>query len=178
VSAFSEWESFYVIVGSSAGGLTGLQFVVAALVADSPHIAAWSSSSPAFATPTIVHFSVVLVLSGLFSAPWESAGPPMAIVGLGGVAGVIYALYVAYRARALKEYRAVFEDWLFHVVLPAVAYLTFIVSALETRLHVGRALFGVAAAVMLLLIVGIHNAWDSVTFIVARREQEKRHGRH
>jgi hypothetical protein len=28
------WESFYIIVGSSAGALTGLQFVVMALVAE------------------------------------------------------------------------------------------------------------------------------------------------
>lgn len=31
---FPEWETFYVIVGSSAGALTGLMFVVIALVAD------------------------------------------------------------------------------------------------------------------------------------------------
>ena len=30
------WANFYVIVGSSAGGLTGLTFVVIALVADAP----------------------------------------------------------------------------------------------------------------------------------------------
>ena len=178
MSALSDWESFYVIVGSSAGGLTGLQFVVAALVADSPSIGAWSSSSPAFATPTIVHFGVVLVLSALFSMPWTGAALPMIVVGLGGVAGVTYALYVAHKARSLREYRPVFEDWLFHVLLPVAAYLTFIVSALETRLHVERALFGVAGAALLLLIVGIHNAWDSVNYIVARRAQEQRHGRH
>jgi len=27
-----QWENFYIIVGSSAGALTGLQFVVMALV--------------------------------------------------------------------------------------------------------------------------------------------------
>jgi hypothetical protein len=30
----SAWESFYIIVGSSAGALTGLQFVVMALVVE------------------------------------------------------------------------------------------------------------------------------------------------
>ena len=30
----AEWESFYVIIGSSAAALTGLQFVVVALSAD------------------------------------------------------------------------------------------------------------------------------------------------
>jgi hypothetical protein len=33
-SVLADWESFYVIVGSSAGALTGLMFVVITLVAD------------------------------------------------------------------------------------------------------------------------------------------------
>jgi len=33
MSEFTEWESFYVIVGSAAGALIGLQFVVMTLVA-------------------------------------------------------------------------------------------------------------------------------------------------
>lgn len=34
ISPFNAWESFYVIVGSSAAALTGLQFVVIALGAE------------------------------------------------------------------------------------------------------------------------------------------------
>lgn len=34
LSSLKAWESFYVIVGSSAGALTGLQFVVIALIAE------------------------------------------------------------------------------------------------------------------------------------------------
>jgi hypothetical protein len=36
MTALGEWESFYVIVGSSAGALIGLQFVVIALIAERP----------------------------------------------------------------------------------------------------------------------------------------------
>jgi hypothetical protein len=48
-TALAAWESFYIIVGSSAGALTGLQFVVIALIADSktpsssPEIAAFGT---------------------------------------------------------------------------------------------------------------------------------------
>ncbi len=61
----------YIIVGSSAGALTGLQFVVIALIADSdtrsgpPEIAA-------FGTPTILHFCAALLVSALLSAPWST----------------------------------------------------------------------------------------------------------
>jgi hypothetical protein len=37
VSEFAEWDSFYVIVGSAAGALIGLQFVVLTLIAERPH---------------------------------------------------------------------------------------------------------------------------------------------
>jgi hypothetical protein len=33
-SLLGRWENFYVIVGSAAGALTGLQFVVIALIKD------------------------------------------------------------------------------------------------------------------------------------------------
>jgi hypothetical protein len=36
MTALSEWENFYVIVGSSAGALIGLQFVVITLIAVIP----------------------------------------------------------------------------------------------------------------------------------------------
>jgi hypothetical protein len=36
MTTLAGWENFYVIVGSSAGALIGLQFVVMALVADMP----------------------------------------------------------------------------------------------------------------------------------------------
>ncbi len=36
MTAFNEWENFYVIVGSAAGALIGLEFVVVTLLADRP----------------------------------------------------------------------------------------------------------------------------------------------
>ena len=83
---FAAWESFYVIVGSSGAALTGLQFVVMALVADSRR-ATSSDTINAYGTPTIVHFCVVLFVSSVLSAPWQSLTKPAAILGLCGAAG-------------------------------------------------------------------------------------------
>ena len=41
-----------------------------------------------------------------------------------------------------------------------------VASAFAARPHVQEALFGVAAAVLLLLLTGIHNSWDAVTYHV------------
>src|SRR5277367_5969511 len=70
----SAWDSFYVIVGPSAGALIGLQFVVMTLIAERPPVQA-AEASAAFATPTIVHFSLVLLLSALLRAPWDTIAP-------------------------------------------------------------------------------------------------------
>src|SRR3954463_15457830 len=67
----TQWENFYVIVGSSAGALTGLQFVVMTLIAESS-ISGGMSGVRAFGTPTIVHFCAVLLVSAIISAPWPS----------------------------------------------------------------------------------------------------------
>ena len=53
----SNWENFYVIVGSSSGALIGLQFVVVTLVAESRTVRIESPASSAFAPSTVVHFT-------------------------------------------------------------------------------------------------------------------------
>jgi hypothetical protein len=163
-----------VIVGSSAAALTGLQFVVVALVADLP-VRTTGGASDAFATPTIVHFGAVLLLSAILSAPWRGVVAPTVLCSLCGVMGFAYVIIVARRAREQTEYQPVFEDWLFHVLLPAAAYAV-LAAAYAARSYVPAALFGVATAALLLLFIGIHNAWDAVTYLVflrGREEQER-----
>src|SRR5437764_8198909 len=66
--ALSGWENFYVIVGSSAAALIGLQFVVIALIKDT-RLRTTTGSISAFGTPTIVHLGSALVISALMSTP-------------------------------------------------------------------------------------------------------------
>jgi hypothetical protein len=65
------WENFYVIVGSSAGALIGLQFVVMTLIVNRPIAPGLAQAGSAFASPTIVHFGAVLLLSAAQCAPWH-----------------------------------------------------------------------------------------------------------
>lgn len=163
MTALDGWENFYVIVGSSAGALIGLQFVVLALIAERPPLRA-SEASAAFSTPSVVHFGVVLLLSAIVSAPWHAIGAVGLIWGLVGISGIVYSIIVARRMRVQTVYRPVFEDWLFHVLLPLAAYAMLGASAYVARSQARPALFLVAAATLLLLFVGIHNAWDAVTY--------------
>ncbi len=121
MTALAGWENFYVIVGSAAGALIGLQFVVVTLIADSPTLRV-AEGVAAFATPTIVHFGVVLLLSAVVSVPWHKIGAVSVVWGLVGLSGIVYAVIVSRRLRMQTIYQPVFEDWLFHVLLPFAAY--------------------------------------------------------
>lgn len=173
MTALSGWENFYVIVGSSAGALIGLQFVVITLIAEMPIVRDLERAGSAFSTPTVVHFGTVLLLSALVSAPWRGIGVPAAVWGVLGLVGVVYSFIVARRMRTQTAYKPVLEDWLFHALLPFAAYATLAVSAFVLRSYAVEALFGVAAAALLLLFIGIHNAWDAVTYHVIAKAKKQ-----
>src|SRR5689334_14628097 len=142
--ALAAWQNFYVIVGSSAGALIGLQFVVLSLITNRPAGRVDPQTGGTFATPTTIHFSAVLTLAAMLSAPWESIDAPTLLCGAAGLIGVVYAAMVTRRIRRQTAYRPEFEDWLFHVVLPFAAYGTLIGSAAAAGSYPHEALFGVA----------------------------------
>jgi hypothetical protein len=108
----------------------------------------------------------VLLLSAIVSAPWRGIGGAAVLWALLGLTGIVYEMIVARRMRMQTVYTPQFEDWLFHVLLPFAAYATLAASAYAARRHAHGAMFGVGAAVLLLLFIGIHNAWDAVTYHV------------
>lgn len=165
MSELAEWDSFYVIVGSAAGALIGLQFVVMTLIANRPTLRA-AEPGAAFVTPTVVHFGAALLLSALLRAPWQAITLVSALWGLIGLSGGAYAVIVARRMRVQTAYQPEFEDWLFHVLLPLAAYAILAFSAFAAPSRPREALFGVGAAALLLLFIGIHNAWDNVAYHV------------
>jgi hypothetical protein len=166
MTALAGWENFYVIVGSSAGALIGLQFVVLTLIAGRPVARGEAQAGAAFSTPSVVHFGVVLLLSAVISAPWDGIGIVALIWGLVGLSGIAYSVVVARRMRAQTAYKPVFEDWLFHVLVPLAAYVMLAGSAFAARSSARTSLFIVGAAALLLLFTGIHNAWDTVMHLV------------
>ncbi len=165
MSVLTEWDSFYVIVGSAAGGLIGLQFVVMTLVAERPPPRA-AEAGAAFATPTIVHFATVLLLAAILRAPWHALAPVAVLWGLVGLCGVTYSGVVSRRMRSQQAYQPELEDWLFHSLLPATAYAILALSAVTAPSHPRAALFGAGGSALLLLFIGIHNAWDAIAYHV------------
>jgi deazaflavin-dependent oxidoreductase (nitroreductase family) len=165
MSELAKWDTFYVIVGSAAGALIGLQFVVLTLIADRPQTGS-AEAGAAFGSPTVVHFGVVLFLAALLHAPWQTIHIVAVLWGLLGLGGVAYTVIIVRRMRRQDAYEPIFEDWLCHVALPFAAYAILVLSSLAAPSHAREALFCVGGAALLLLFIGIHNAWDGVSYHV------------
>jgi len=171
VSLLTRWESFYVITGTAAATLTGLQFVVITLGAQMNR--GNVEANRAFGTPTIVHFCAVLFIAGILTAPWSLLAGIALILGLCGVAGLVYGAVVIWIVRRQTAYTPVLEDWVWHFALPPLAYAILLVAALLLQSNPMVSLFVVGATVLLLLFIGIHNSWDAATFIALQQRQEQ-----
>jgi len=168
LSPLTAWVNFYVIMGSSAGALIGLQFVVIVLGAQVNALAD-ASVTRAFGTPTIIHLCSVLLISAIVNAPWPALSGAGLALGVCGVAGVVYAAMVIRHARRQTDYEPVAEDWIWHCVLPVIAYGVLLVAAVLLGRFTRSALFVIGGTALLLLFTAIHNAWDAVTYIALER---------
>ena len=164
LSALSAWENFYVIIGSSAGALTGLQFVVIALAADRNAVSD-PRTTRAFATPTIVHFCAVLLTAAILSAPWRSLSSAGYTIGACGLAGIMYVFRVLWHMRRQTAYAAVLTDWIWYLIFPLLAYGALMAAGIAFAGYLSQSLFLIGGASLFLLFTGIHNAWDGATYI-------------
>src|SRR5579875_825815 len=113
------WQTFYEIVGSAAAALTGLQFVVIAILAGSERPGGMREIR-AFGTPTVVAFSAALAIAACMSAPWRALPQLGCCLALGAVFGVVYSVRVLFHARNAKAYKPDAEDTVWYLLLPLV----------------------------------------------------------
>jgi hypothetical protein len=162
------WDSFYELIGTAAATLTGLMFVTATLIAQR-QIPGNSEAVGAFSTPNIVHFCSALGVAAMLCAPWPLLWQPDLLLGLAGLSGLLYMRIVVRRAQRQDTYRPVLEDQLFHILFPLTAYSALVIAALVFVGSATPALFIAGTATLFLLFIGIHNAWDNVTYLTFYR---------
>jgi hypothetical protein len=171
-SLLNGWENFYVILGSSAGGLTGLTFVVIVLIRETMR-GVRPTGLGAFVTPTIVHFSGVLALAAFLSMPHQRLVTLSAGLAVGGVAGVAYGgCIAAHMRRQGTAYVPVLEDWLWNVILPTAVYACLVLMAVLIWRWPAQSLYGVATLSLAMLFIGIRNAWDIAVWMTTHGPRE------
>lgn len=172
-SVLGPWANFYVIAGSAAAALTGLMFVVISIIAGLERRGRSPEGLSTFATPTIVHYATVLLLAGIVTAPWHVLAHPAWLIVASGILGVAYVAGLALRAYRMTDYRADLEDWVWYMSLPFVAYAMLLTSGIGLLREPVPAMFLLAGAVLMFLCIGIHNAWDTVTYMTVRDPDTK-----
>jgi hypothetical protein len=170
LSLLGSWQNFYTLIGTAAATLTGLMFVATTLLAGlDTHASIANAGISTYNTPTVVQFCVVLLLSGILSAPWQTFSSLSLLLGLFGLGMVFYLFVIMRRMRRMPHYQSTVEDWLWYMILPFIANIMLILAAMMLQKDSSPALYLIGAAMMMLLIVGIRNAWDNVTFLAVKR---------
>ncbi len=162
---FAHWDSFYLLIGGAAGALIGLLFVVATLTGGIGREKAMRGAQ-IYMTPTVFHFSVILIVSALSGVP--DLTPLRASIGLGviGSLGLVYGLNVTRKlARRETPEPAHWTDFWCYGLAPAGIYIAMIAAAATLGMGETWASDAVGAVLIALLVLAIRNAWDLVTWL-------------
>lgn len=168
------WTGFFALAGASAATLTGLMFVVMTLVTGADKRQSPSRDGlNTFSTPTVLHFATALLVSGVLSAPWSALAFPAWILGITSLFGVVHMCRVLTKTMRLESYKADLEDWVWFNILPLISYVVLLIGSVMLPIATSNALYALGAGVLLQLFIGIHNAWDVVTFLAVKDSAEE-----
>jgi len=121
-----------------------------------------------------VNFCAALLISAAMGAPWASQFPLGILLAKLGAAGFLYSLAVCHHARKSTAYNPEIEDWVWYAILPALAYVALGAGGVLLSRNIEWPLAMVAAVALLFLLIGIRNAWDTITYVVLTRRGKKR----
>ena len=172
ILSLRDWHNFYSLIGSASATLVALMFVAASIgagVFKREHQVGIHS----FLSPTVVHFSAILVICLIGIVPtqtWISLG------ALEAATGAIGLVYSALNWRRMIKHgifgRIDLADRLWYVLLPTTGYLLVIAAGIGLSQQFRAGLDILAMALILLLLIAIRNAWDMTIWIIGRQGQE------
>jgi hypothetical protein len=122
----------------------------------------------AFVTPTMVFFTTALAVSALMLVPHIAQAPLAVLLALTSVAGVAYLLWVR-GPHHWREGKLDAEDWVFFIGLPFLSYVLLLAAAIAIWRGSALGAPTLAFVTVLLLVVGIHDAWDLVIWLSQKR---------
>lgn len=154
------WHEFYILVGTAGLTLTGLLFVVISLGPRVPPDR-FTTNARAFVSPNAVYFTSTLVVSALFLVPGLSATMIGVLLCVGASGSLVYLAYTKAHQR-WSHHKLPLLDWVWYVGFPLLSYLLLLFAGFGFLVEASLSMYGVAAALILLVITGIRNAWDLV----------------
>jgi hypothetical protein len=167
--ALEHWHDFYMLLGTASATLVGLLFV-AATVGSGVFTGARRAASRMFLSASVIHFSSLLIACLIVLAPaqnWMSLGVMIVACGIFGLA--YYGLTWRDTVRDGLSKSIDWDDRIWYAVLPVICYLFETASGVALALRFGLGCMALALSLGLLLVIGIHNAWDITLWSITRR---------
>jgi hypothetical protein len=167
---FQGWDSFFQITGEAAATLTGLIFVVATLTQGGDRARLLRAVS-IYLTPTVLHFAIVLCVSSLAVAPrlysgWRAV--LFATAALTGFGNGVWAC-IGMSRRQLGVDPPHWSDLWLYGVAPTVLYALLLADTVAVGTRTPWAVDALAVLLLALLLIGIRNAWDLITWMASSR---------
>lgn len=184
MAELQRWQNFYMLLGGASATLAGLMFIAISLggtrrpTADERSMIQLAYS--AFLSPTYIHFVYVLVTAVVVFVPTLNEtvfGALLVLTGLGSLGYILRQLpflRARYRIGSLDR-----SDLVWYSLMPCISYLLYLdagigllraAAGFRTR---GHALDALATASVLLIVIGVRNAWDLVVYQMMRALREE-----
>jgi hypothetical protein len=170
-NAMGRWHEFYMLLGTASATLVGLLFV-AATVGSGVFTAGRRAPLRVFLSASLVHFSSILAVCLIVLVPvqsWLSLG--VMILGCGAF-GLTYCGLI--RRDAVREGLNTsidLEDRIWYLAVPVAGYLLEVGTGVALALRLDLGCTALALVMGMLMVAGIHNAWDITVWIITRRRE-------
>jgi hypothetical protein len=169
-ASLAQWRDFYMLIGSASATLVALIFVAASIGAG-VFTRAHQVGIRSFLSPTVVHFTAILVICLFAIIPTQTWFTMGALLVCSGAVGMAYSGWVwrrMMRHGIIGTIDAI--DRLWYAQLPIAAYLLIVSAGIALWKKSMTGLDLLAATQILLLLIGIRNAWDMTVWIIDRRQ--------
>lgn len=170
LESLRQWRDFYALIGTASATLVALMFVAASIgagVFTREHQAGIRS----FLSPTVVHFSTVLIICLLATIPTETWSVLGVLLTCAGVIGLAYSGWIWRRMMKHGIIASIdVVDRLWYALLPTATYLLVIVAGVSLWRQSEVSLNILALVLILLLLIGLRNSWDMTVWVMDHRQ--------
>ncbi len=167
----TRWHDFYTLLGAASATLVGLLFV-AATVGSGAFTTGRRAASRMFLSASVIHFSSLLIACLIVLVPgqrWISLGAMIVVCGCFGLG--YYGLTWLDSVRDGLHARIEWDDRIWYMILPSVGYVCETASGVALALQWRLGCDALALSLGMLLVIGLHNAWDITLWSITRGRQ-------
>ena len=167
---FQGWDSVFQITGEASATLVGLLFLVVSF-SESRDRDQLLRAVSIYLTPSALHFAIVLSISVLAVAPRLPVAIRTGLIGLAALTGLGNSIWacIGVRLRARIAGLAHWSDFWMYGVAPTAIYLGLAATTAALWASADWAAPTMAVLVLALLLLGVRNAWDLVTWMAPQR---------